>query len=363
MSEDCLYLNVRTPAVDDGRRPVLVWIHGGGFVTGSGALDEYSGENFARNGDIVAVSINYRLGPLGFLDDDYALSDQVAALRWVQENIGAFGGDPNRVTAAGQSAGAYTIAALMTEKPLFQQAILHSPPLGLPTRTTETTASYLAELGVQDIEAARKLDWQELLTPLPALQRQAAKWARINPPFRPTSAPTDGRNIPTLIGWTKDESTFFLGLAEVFENARKPEVLERIGGAEVYDSYAGTPGEILRDYVTDELIRRPALNYARTNSPTWTYEFDLKSPAFEGRLGATHGTDLPYAFDNLRKWAHAPLWAEMEERSDAMHRAWIEFIRAGDPNHEDLPTWHPHEWPHWSTGMFDSGTLGPREQH
>jgi para-nitrobenzyl esterase len=149
--DDCLTLNVWTPAADDGRRPVLVWIHGGGFVSGSGSLPNYSGEAFARDGDMVVVSVNYRIGPLGYLyfgaegedtrEDDapgnFWLTDQLAALWWVRDNIARFGGDPRSVTVAGQSGGAMSTAALAGHpeaEGLFQRVILQSPPLGLHRR-------------------------------------------------------------------------------------------------------------------------------------------------------------------------------------------------------------------------------------
>ena len=141
--EDCLTLNLWTPAVDDARRPVMVWIHGGGFLTGSGNLPFYACDTFARDGDVVAISVNYRLGPLGFLAGmgpaNVWLTDQVAALQWIAANVAAFGGDPASVTLVGQSGGAFSIAALAQHPAalgLFRRGILQSPPLGLelPTR-------------------------------------------------------------------------------------------------------------------------------------------------------------------------------------------------------------------------------------
>ena len=142
-SEDCLTLNIWTPAADSKKRPVLVWIHGGAFASGAGSLPWYSGERFAANGDVVVVSINYRLGALGFLclpgvsDGNLGLLDQVAALRFVRDNIAAFGGDPDNVTVVGQSAGAASIAILMTmpqARGLFRRAILQSTPFGRMSR-------------------------------------------------------------------------------------------------------------------------------------------------------------------------------------------------------------------------------------
>lgn len=137
-AEDRLTLNLWTPGLDDARRPVLVWIHGGGFLTGSGNMPAYATDTFARDGDLVGISINYRLGPLGFLagagDENVWLTDQVASLQWIAGNVEAFGGDQDRITLAGQSGGAFSIAALAKHpgaRDLFHRGILQSPPLGL----------------------------------------------------------------------------------------------------------------------------------------------------------------------------------------------------------------------------------------
>ena len=178
--EDCLYLNVWTPATDDARRPVLVWFHGGDFVAGSASMPGYDGSRLATDGDLVVVTVNCRLGPLGFLympsDDDtggeanFGISDQVAALQWVRHNIATFGGDPNRVTIAGQSAGAASIAAHLTlsgSRNLFARAILQSAPLGARAHTTasgrDVTERLMAAVGVDDGRSLRALPTYRLL--------------------------------------------------------------------------------------------------------------------------------------------------------------------------------------------------------
>src|SRR6516225_8215937 len=196
-SEDCLTLTIWTPAADAGKRPVLVWIHGGAFGSGAGSLPWYSGERFAANGDVVAVSINYRLGALGFLclpgvsSGNLGLLDQVAALRFVRDNIAAFGGDPDNVTVVGQSAGASSIAMLMTMPAaggLFRRAILQSTPFGRMTRTLEDAhrigRRLLEVLGLKPEQAA------ELKT-LPAAKFVAAQGevARLEKKFAAALAP------------------------------------------------------------------------------------------------------------------------------------------------------------------------------
>jgi len=165
---------VWTPGIDDARRPVLVWIHGGGFLTGSGNLAFYAADTFARDGDAVAISINYRLGPLGFMsgvgDANVWLTDQVAALRWVAANAAAFGGDPARIALAGQSGGAFSIAALAQHpdtRGLFQRGILQSPPLGLDLPAAEDAVerarSLARHLGHTDLAALHHESWERLI--------------------------------------------------------------------------------------------------------------------------------------------------------------------------------------------------------
>ncbi|MFD6888156.1 carboxylesterase family protein, partial [Streptomyces sp. NPDC059957] len=200
--EDCLTLNVWTPGTDDARRPVLVWIHGGAFISGSGAMPNYSGETFALHGDLVVVNLNYRLGPLGLLSlapDDGAeggsnvwLTDQLAALRWVQDNIAAFGGDPCNVTVAGQSAGALSTAALAAHAGggrLFHRAILQSVPLAMPLATPAEslarTAAYLEIVGAEDEDELRTVPWPRLVEATAGILAATTEWGQRNTPSVP----------------------------------------------------------------------------------------------------------------------------------------------------------------------------------
>ncbi|MGR7003498.1 carboxylesterase family protein [Yinghuangia aomiensis] len=180
--EDCLTLNVWTPGCDGARRPVLVWLHGGGFVSGSSALPIYAGDTFSRDGDLVVVTVTYRVGPLGYLylgaEDgagdgaeagNFWLTDQLAALRWVRGNIAAFGGDPDNITVAGQSGGAFSTLSLAVHPDggaLFRRMILQSPPLGLvlPTReeSLRTTRRFMDIAGADDVAGLRALPWEKL---------------------------------------------------------------------------------------------------------------------------------------------------------------------------------------------------------
>ncbi|WP_445269295.1 carboxylesterase/lipase family protein [Streptomyces sp. DSM 41634] len=406
--EDCLTLNVWTPGADDARRPVLVWIHGGAFLSGSGAMPNYSGETFARDGDLVVVNLNYRLGPLGLLyfeSDDGAehgnvwLTDQIAALRWVQDNIAAFGGDPGNVTVAGQSAGALSTAALAGHGDgggggrLFRRAVLQSVPLGMPLSTPAAslarTAAYLESAGAKDIDELRTAPWPSLVEATAGLLGDTAEWGHWTVPFLPVldgstarRQPVEnlldgpGADIDVLIGWTREESGFSFALGETYASATREQVLARArdtfgdGAADAYAAYeAARPGarpvDVLIDLSTDELFRKPTLAFAEARAargrPVWAYEFDFPTPAHEGRLGAPHCLELPFVFDNFGAWSHAPFLAGMDTRirdglARTMHRAWISFIHTGDPNHPAMPRWDRYDLRSRTTMRFDTVT-------
>lgn len=404
--EDCLTLNVWTPAADNARRPVLVWIHGGGFVSGSGSLPNYSGATFARDGDLVVVSINYRIGPLGYLHTgpeegaqdpgaNHWLTDQLAALRWVRDNIAAFGGDPDAITVAGQSGGAVSTAALAglpETRGLIRRVILMSPPFGLdlpvPDDRPERTAAYLEAAGVKSLAELRMLPWPELIGAVGGLFARTTRWGYWPTPFLPV---VDGVSLPrhpaeallhgaaagieVMIGWTREEANFGFALNEVHAAADRDQVTARIAdtfGAEaapgVYAAYerarpGARPADVLMDLITDELFRVPALRLAEARAeaghPVWAYQFDFPAAAYEGRLGAAHCLELPFAFANFGQWADAPLTSGLDPAvrdglAHTMHEAWIAFVRTGDPNHPDMPTWSPYEKDTRTTMRFDS---------
>ncbi|HCT75750.1 MAG TPA: carboxylesterase [Micromonosporaceae bacterium] len=396
--EDCLTLNVWTPGLDDARRSVYVWIHGGGFVSGSGSMPNYAGDTFASNGDVVVVSINYRLGALGFLHfggaGNFWLSDQIMALRWVREHIAAFGGNPDDITVGGQSGGAYSTAALAVHPAssgLFRRSILQSPPCGLvladPAEAMHTTAMFLDVLGVGDVEQARKVPWPKLVEATIAMFGLTAKWGYWLVPFLPVldgesiaadpfTALRDGArdDLDMLLGWTAREASFAFGLHPGMADATEDRVLARAAdtfkgrAADVYAAYAlgrkpVRPIDVLIDFVSDELFRVPGDELAQARAargrPAWVYQFDLRSPAHDGRLGATHCLDLPFTFHNIERWAHAPFIAGIAPQTskrlaEAMHRAWISFIRTGDPNHTGLPSWEPYTADTRTVMSFDS---------
>ena len=412
--EDCLTLNVWTPGADDAARPVLVWIHGGGFVSGSGTMPGYAGETFARDGDLVVVTVNYRLGPLGYLyfgpdeaaDGDgggdggedagnFWLTDQLAALRWVRENIAALGGDPDNVTVAGQSGGALSTAALAGHpegRRLFHRAVLQSPPLGLhlPTRaeSLERTAVFLEIAGAKDLAELRTVPWPRLVEAMGAMFGRTTQWGYWPTPFLPVLDGStlerhpvdallqdDSLDIDVLIGWTREEANFGFALDPGYAAATEEQVTARAAdtfgdraAAEAYAAYAAArpgarPVDVLMDLVSDELFRVPAVGLAERRAaagrPVWAYQFDFPTPAHGGRLAAAHCLELPFVFDNFDAWSHAPFLAGIDPvvrdgLAAAMHRAWISFVRTGDPNHSALPHWPRYDQRTRTTLRFDS---------
>lgn len=393
-SEDCLSLNVQTPAVDDGRRPVLVWVHGGAFVNGTGAIPWYDGTRFVANGDVVVVTVNYRLGVLGWLhlahrDPSLAdagncgLLDQVAALRWVHDNIAAFGGDPAAVTVLGESAGAMSVATLLATpaaRGLFARAIAQSGAAesARPVADAEAvTDAILSALGTDDPEAVLAARPGELLR---AQQQVVDEARRGRVPGRTQAAAAlpfgpvvDGRSLPApplqavaggaaadvplLLGTNRDEWTLFSASARpVTDGDDLRRRLARMAGlpATLVDDYARrrgdtTPQQLLDDIMTDAVFRQPAIRLAEAQSAhqprTYMYLFEVASTAFGGRLGSCHALEIPFVFDNLDRPGVQLLTGPDPPQSvaDAMHGAWLAFARRGDPGHPGVPGWPAYD--------------------
>ena len=388
--EDCLTLNVCTPGLDDARRPVLVWIHGGGFRTGQGAIPWYNGASFAQRGDIVTVSLNYRLGALGFVHleelggADYSgsglngIRDQIAALQWVRDNIAAFGGDPEQVTIAGESAGGMSVGVLLgcpAAAGLFRAAI---PQSGAAHHVLSRNEG--ADLGRRFVELLAVGSIDDLLsTPVERIlatqielerlsgrgERRAANATGLGGmPFQPV---VDGRVLPqppidavrgglssqvrVLVGTNRDEMTLF-GLGEV-DDERLRRIAARIfADADValaaYRSEwpGASPDDLLTAIMTDQVFRIPAVRLAEAqaaNSGTaYQYLFTWESRAFGGRLKATHALEIPFVFNNLAR-AGVDVFLgpgpTPQALADAMHAAWIAFIRTGNPACDAVGDW------------------------
>ncbi|MFF8292202.1 carboxylesterase/lipase family protein [Streptomyces sp. NPDC016309] len=387
--EDCLNLNVWTPSPGPGARlPVMVWLHGGAFTNGSAASSAYDGSAFARDG-VVFVSLNYRLGAEGFLHldgvpDNRGLLDQTAALEWVRDNIASFGGDPDRVTLFGESAGAMSIGVLLGDaraRGLFHRAILQSGAAHhflRPASARRITARLAAKLDVAPTPGAfaavpldRLLPAQAELRaeigarPDPAMWGEAALNAM---PFEPV---TDGPVLPgpdcgvdLLVGSNREEYRLFLVPTQrlhLLSEDRLRAAAEAYGldpdkALPVYrDARPGaSPGELFDAMVTDWFFRIPAVRLAESVPGSYVYEFARRSSAFGGRLGACHAGELAYVFDRLGDPVYAPLTGEDPSQpvADAMHGAWVAFATTGDPG---WPAYDPRKR---TTRVFDDAAPG-----
>ncbi|MFF0474839.1 carboxylesterase/lipase family protein [Streptomyces sp. NPDC004284] len=367
--EDCLNLNVWTPAPEPGAGlPVMVWLHGGAFSNGSGSASAYDGGAFARDG-VVCVTLNYRLGADGFLrlpgrPDNRGLLDQIAALTWVRDNIASFGGDPDRVTVFGESAGAMSIGALLSTEAargLFHRAILQSGACHhfLRPPSAELIAARLAEkLGIEPTaEAFETVPLKELIPAQAELRAEVgadpdpAKWgeAVLNMmPFEPVhpglALPGPDRGVDLLIGSNREEYRLFLVPTErlrVFPESALRAMTAAYGldpdeALPVYRAAAGpgaTPGELLDAVATDWFYRIPAIRLAESVPGSYLYEFAWRSPQFDGDLGACHAVELPFVFDRLHDPSYAPMLGAHPPQglADAVHGAWVSFAKTGSP--------------------------------
>jgi len=392
MDEDCLYLNIYTPAADTAARPVMVWIHGGGFVIGSGSQPVYDGRPLARRGDVVVVTLNYRIGPLGFLylEDlcpelvgataNAGIRDQVAALEWVRENIAAFGGDPGNVTIFGESAGGMSVGTLLgmpSARGLFARAIAQSGAShNVHTRETAThvAARFLEELGVAPADAAATL---RELPPDKLLETQQQTVLKLGTslgllafqpivdgdslPAPPLGAVAAGQaaHVRLITGTTRDEWNLFGMLDPRAASLDEAGLVKRLsaqlpeadvpGLVETYrrarEGHAPTgPKDLYFAIQTDRIFRIPAIRLAEAQQAhqphTYLYRFDWESPAFGGALGACHAVDLAFVF-GLADRPGAELFTgggpEAERLSGRVMDAWAAFARDGDPSHAGLP--------------------------
>ncbi len=405
--EDSLTLNVYTPAADGKTRPVMVYFHGGAWMTGSGSWPIYNGAPMAKEGDTVIVAINYRLGVLGYLyvpelegsgGGNFGLLDHVQALRWVQENIKAFGGDPANVTVFGQSAGGGSIAALM-ELPeaasLFRRAILQSAATMPHTTVDEANAitdAFLKNAGLDraNIAKLRDLPVAKILELQRATMMQIAKPGNPTPPFRmvkdgkvvrhdPPAGIRTGmaKGIDVMIGTVADEMHAFFAAAEPFDKLDRAGAIGMIKGAvgpagpdaeKLYDGYAAqmkgaTPLEIMCQAQTDAMFRLSSLRFAEAQAaqgaPVYVYRFDWE-PVANATFGAAHCIELPFMFGNIADWDKLdPLMlkggdrAEMGTLAKAMQGAWLAFARTGNPNHPGLPEWKTFDAKGRASFVFD----------
>ena len=393
LSEDCLYLNVWTPATDAGKRPVLVWLHGGGFSTGSGSWPLYDGTALARRGDAVVVTVNHRLNIFGYLHlaglmpDEFASSsnagmlDIVAALEWVRDNIPAFGGDAGNVTIFGESGGGAKVSLLHVmpaARGLFHRAVIESGP-GLRAKRTEAAADLskqvLAGLGISTGEAKslQALPYERLLDAHAKLG--AAGTFGFSPVLDGTHITEDPRDayasgrapdVPMIIGCNRDEATLFLArdtsIDGSYDDARLEKRMSSLGedGRKIIDAYRAsrpeaTPHDLLMAIESDRMMRIPSIELAErkiagTKTPVYMYLFRWSA----GPLGSAHGFEIAFVFDNARPpvMGASPGRAELASQ---MSEAWLAFARTGSPDHPGIPAWPAYSTGERATMIFDRG--------
>ena len=396
-SEDCLYLNIWTSSTDDLQRPVLFWIHGGGFIGGAGSQSIYNGSVLCKRGDMVVVTINYRMGPFGFLNlnevtngaipatGNEGLLDQIAALEWVRDNIADFGGDPGNVTIFGESAGGISAACLLAmprAKGLFHKAIDQSGPYGLVhslNGATRLSERFLDACGFngnpveglrsattsQLVDAALQLVSQQMAVPDPDFGRLPMKPVVDGKvlPVLPVTAVADGAadGIPLLVGSTRDEMKSF-GMAPEIASLDEAGLVSnfQLCGSDwdvqgIVDAYrdhltrqAGdaSPPSLFVTIETDRAVRMPAVRLVeaqrKRQHPAYHYMVTWSSPLLDGLLGAMHAIEIGFLFGTYKQKAFVPLFGSgpaADLLAKNIQDAWLTFARTGDPSCEGLGTW------------------------
>lgn len=400
LGEECLNLNIWSPSPGSSRLPVMVWIHGGAFANGSGAPSSYAGSRFARDG-VVCITINYRLGADGFLylgagNANRGLLDQIAALQWVQDNITAFGGDPDNVTIFGESAGAMSIATLLSmprATGLFRRAIAESGAGHhvISSKAGLQISHYLAkQLGVEPtweafaavpidrlLQAQIELGAAVFRNPDPAL------WGELVAnlmPFEPTidgeilpARPIDriaagaGARVDVLVGTNAEEQRLFMvpngAIGHITAEALAGTVAAQGLPATALDTYrAARPdassGDLFSAVITDWFYRLPAIRlaeaYVQQDAATYMYEFAWRSPQYSGQLGACHALEIAFVFDTLGEEGLEPMMGPHppQHLADTMHAAWVAFATHGDPG------WSRYTLGQRTTMLFDQSS-GP----
>ncbi|MBU4316183.1 MAG: carboxylesterase/lipase family protein [Proteobacteria bacterium] len=404
VGEDCLVLNIWTPGGEDNkRRPVMVWLHGGGFQVGSGSHPVTDGEKLALRGDVVVVSLNHRLGIYGFLRLDElcgsayegsgvaGMLDLILALEWIRDNIEAFGGDPGNITLFGESGGGRKVSVLMgmpKAKGLFHRGIVESGPHprcipgNVGTRLAERFFEYLG-LNVGDVKSLQAISERELFNhfhkfidvvddPL-LVKGRSGRWL-ISPiidgkylpahPFSPASP--EGRDVPLMIGTNKDEAALFLSYEKDLADLDDAQLIKRLSGVlgdraqEVLDIHRkhrpkDSPYDLL-SAISSEDRRLLSIETAEEKvkqgvAPVYMYFFTWESN--QGLLKAAHTMEIPFVFRTLGVTNITGTREDQHILSDIMSDAWIAFARTGDPNHGAMPRWEPYDLERRATMIFD----------
>ncbi|MGQ0633743.1 MAG: carboxylesterase/lipase family protein [Planctomycetaceae bacterium] len=387
LGEDCLMLNVVTPAVDERRRPVLFYIHGGGFTSGSGLVATLS-DAFAVREDVVVVAVNHRLGALGYMylggispdfaDGNPGMLDLVAALMWVRDNVASFGGDPDKVTVFGESGGGVKIGLLMgmpQAKGLLRAAIIQSglfPEPIAPDQATEAARSFMERVGAADIAALRALPFEKLVGPnTPGSVPAADGRTLVAQPWE--QAPPSAADIPLIIGYCKDELTLIVRAELALFNLEWPDVPARLAtqtslpekmSERIVAAYRAAfpqdnPSDCFHRIGSDASFGRAmfimADRKAGQRPPVYFYRMELDTKLAPG-LRAMHTAELPLTIGLNPRPETAVLTGQISG-------AWAAFARSGNPNHAGLPNWQPYNPEQHNLMIFDlTSRSGPDPQ-
>jgi para-nitrobenzyl esterase len=393
MSEDCLSLNVWTPGINDnGKRAVLVSYHGGGWATGSGNGPMYDGGQLALLGDVVVVTVNHRLASFGYTHlggvgapEEFksagvsGVMDMVASLEWVRDNIGQFGGDPNRVMIFGQSGGGAKTSTLLgtpAAKGLFHRAAVQSGSalrIASEEDAAKSADQLLKKLGIAKNRIAdiQHVPWEHIL------QAQTQLTVGFTPvmdgrylphhPFDP-AAPAESRDVPVIISTTLEDAALRLTNFELDEAGLTKLVNERFGGKakQILPMYRGqgvekTPFLIQAQVLTDSLQRTRAITQAERKAAlggagAYMYLWEWATPSFDGKFGAVHGHDVDASFNLYRNGIAGGGRAEGKLMSMRLASTWVAFAKTGDPNNEQIPHWPKYDANTRATMIFDSHT-------
>jgi para-nitrobenzyl esterase len=387
MSEDCLVLNIWTPALDGKARPVMVWLHGRGFYAGAGSERLYDGARLAKRGDLVVVTVNHRLNVFGHLylgkigGEEFATSgnagtqDMQLALEWVRDNIAAFGGDGGNVTIFGESGGGAKVSTLLgvpSARGLFKRGIIQSGPRlnGMPlSEAIANTETVMSKLGVRTAAELQALPVEKVLAAVTTEVRTTPDFGPVTDGkylpadmFAPQAA-ASARGVPIIIGSNRDEYALYAREAANFGKRTESEIRQELAplyGKDVdalIDAYkksrpAATPWDLMIA-IRSSRFHVGTVRLAEAQSkvaPTYVYSFDFEPTP----LKAAHAAEIPFVFSNAT--ADPKALAGAREVEDAMSDAWIAFARTGNPNHPGMPAWPTYDARTRAVMVFDAKT-------